>query len=231
MGSQGWRTCRSHPQLRCGEHVDMAVPFGILEQRQREPLVTRASGCGSTPRQRKLMTIPLTVKDAKRAARALRLSLSHSGRVNLTHAESLETLAHTAGYRDWNTYNAALNQPRPVQAVPVLRVFDSAVARRFYCDYLGCELIFQHRFAADLPLYMRVARGEIELDLSEHHGDGTPGSVVWIAAVGLKAWHRELRSRDHISSLRPGIELSAPGGPTMELFDPFQNTLRICEPT
>ncbi|MFC4376315.1 glyoxalase superfamily protein [Nocardia halotolerans] len=173
--------------------------------------------------------IPLTVDDAERAARALRESLSQAGRADLTHAESLETLAHTAGHRDWNTYSAALDQPRPALAVPVLRVFDSVLARQFYCEYLGCEVIFEHRFAPDLPLYMRVGRGEVELDLSEHHGDGTPGSVVWIGAVGLQAWHRELRSRDHKSSLRPGIDRSAPGGPTMELIDPFQNTLRICE--
>lgn len=174
--------------------------------------------------------IPLSVDDAKHAARALRRSLAMAGLAAVTHSQALEVLAQTAGYRDWNTYSAALTAPRPLLAVPVLRVFDATVARQFYCDYLGFKVIFEHRFAADLPVYLRVGRGEIELDLSEHHGDGTPGGVVWIAAAGLKSFHRELRSRDHLSSLRPGIDRSAPGGPTMELIDPFHNILRICEP-
>lgn len=175
--------------------------------------------------------IPLTVDDAKRAARLLQASLASTGRADLSTAQALETLAQTAGYRDWNTYRAALAKPRPLQVVPVLRIFDAGRAREFYCDYLGCDVVFEHRFTPDSPLYMRVSRGEIELDLSEHHGDGTPGTVVWVATTGLKSWHRELRCRDRICSLRPSIDRASPGGPTMEVIDPFQNTLRICEPT
>lgn len=119
---------------------------------------------------------------------------------------------------------------RPLLAVPILRSYNEAVARQFYCEYLGFEVIFEHRFAPDLPLYLRVGRGDIELDLSEHHGDGTPGSVVWIAVTGLAELHRELRSRDAVGNLRPGIDRSAPGGPTMSITDPFQNVLRFCEP-
>jgi catechol 2,3-dioxygenase-like lactoylglutathione lyase family enzyme len=173
--------------------------------------------------------IPLTVDDAKQAAKALRKSLSASGAAGLTHAQSLETLAHTAGYRNWNTYNAALTAPRPLMAIPVLRIYDSAVAQQFYGDYLGFETVFEHRFAPDLPLYLRVRLGEVELDLSEHHGDGTPGSVVWVLMVGLSEWHRQLRRRDRIGSVQPGLDRSAPGGPTVEVIDPFQNVLRFCE--
>ncbi|MGV9679435.1 glyoxalase superfamily protein [Nocardia sp. NPDC003482] len=174
---------------------------------------------------------PLTVDAAKRAARALRESLSSADLATLTHAQALETLAHTLGYRDWNTYSAALRTPRPLTTVPVLRSYDSRIARRFYCDYLGFEVIFEHRFAPDLPLYFRITRGEVHLDLSEHHGDGTPGSVVWIATAGLDPWYRELRSKDHLTTLRPAIDRSAPGGPTLQLTDPFQNILRLCEPS
>lgn len=173
--------------------------------------------------------LPLTVVDVEHAARALRKSLSASGTVELTHAQSLETLAHTAGHRDWNTYNAALTAPRPLMVVPVLRIYDSAVAQQFYGDYLGFETVFEHRFAPGLPLYLRVGLGEVELDLSEHHGDGTPGSVVWVSMVGLREWHRQLRRRDHIGSMQPVLDRSAPGGPTVEVIDPFQNVLRFCE--
>lgn len=30
--------------------------------------------------------------------------------------------------------------------------------------------------------------------------------------------------------LRPGIDPDAPGGPTMDLIDPFSNVLRFCQP-
>lgn len=103
------------------------------------------------------------------------------------------------------------------------------IARELYCGYLGFEVVFEHRFAPELPLYMRISRGAIQLDLSQHHGDGTPGSVVWIAIEGLAELHREVTDRSS-APIRPGIEHSAPGGPTMAVVDPFQNVLRFCEP-
>jgi hypothetical protein len=29
--------------------------------------------------------------------------------------------------------------------------------------------------------------------------------------------------------MRPGIDTDAPGGPTMDVFDPFSNTIRFCQ--
>lgn len=65
---------------------------------------------------------------------------------------------------------AALGAP-----VPVLRMHHEALAREFYLDYLGFGVEWAHRFEPDLPLYLRIRRGNAVLDLSEHHGDGTPG--------------------------------------------------------
>lgn len=62
--------------------------------------------------------------------------------------------------------------------VPVLRVQDWSVAEAFYRDQLGFAVAWVHRFEADLPAYARVRRDATVLDLSEHHGDGTPGAVV-----------------------------------------------------
>ncbi|MGD0192625.1 MAG: glyoxalase superfamily protein, partial [Rhizomicrobium sp.] len=61
--------------------------------------------------------------------------------------------------------------------VPVFRMFDIAKAREFYVDYLGFSWDWEHRFDADAPLYAQVSRAGLRLHLSEHHGDGTPGSV------------------------------------------------------
>ncbi|WP_238154325.1 glyoxalase superfamily protein [Ornithinimicrobium sufpigmenti] len=115
-------------------------------------------------------------------------------------------------------------------AVPVLRIFDEALAREFYVDHLGFQVQWEHRFADGLPLYLRLARGGTVLDLSEHHGDGTPGTVVWIPVRDVTGLLAELRSRPH-PRLRPGLDPDAPGGPTLELTDPFGNVLRFCQPT
>ena len=112
----------------------------------------------------------------------------------------------------------------------MLRIQDEARAREFYVDYLGFGVEWEHRFERGMPLYLRVRRGQAVLDLSEHHGDGTPGTVVWVPVASADGLHGELSRRPH-ARLRPGIDRDAPGGPTIELVDPFGNVLRLCEPT
>jgi catechol 2,3-dioxygenase-like lactoylglutathione lyase family enzyme len=112
----------------------------------------------------------------------------------------------------------------------VLRVQDELRAREFYVGYLGFDVEWEHRFEPGMPLYFRVRRGEAVLDLSEHHGDGTPGTVVWVPVTSAEALHAELSARPH-ARLRPGIDRDAPGGPTIEVIDPFGNVLRLCEPS
>ncbi|WP_040385114.1 glyoxalase superfamily protein [Demetria terragena] len=115
-------------------------------------------------------------------------------------------------------------------AVPVLRMFDETQAREFYVTYLGFEVEWEHRFEPGFPLYLRIRRDETVLDLSEHYGDGTPGSVLWIPIRGVDAFLADLSHRPH-PRLRPGIDREAPGGPTVELTDPSGNVLRFCEVT
>lgn len=113
-------------------------------------------------------------------------------------------------------------------AVPVLRIFDEALAREFYLDWLGCQEVFAHRFEPGLPLYLRVRREELVLDLSGHHGDGTPGTALWIPVRDVVALRDELLAGE-FRFVRPGIDPDAPGGPTMDVLDPFGNTLRFCQ--
>ena len=42
--------------------------------------------------------------------------------------------------------------------IPILRSFDEAKAREFYCDFLGFTVDWTHRFADDMPLYMQFSR-------------------------------------------------------------------------
>lgn len=113
------------------------------------------------------------------------------------------------------------------RAIPVLRSFDETKAREFYCDFLGFQVQFEHRFAPDLPLYLEVERAGLKLHLSEHHGDASPGSTVFVWMDGIRDFHAELLGKQYRYN-RPGVE-KAPWGDEMQVSDPFGNRIRFCE--
>ncbi|MDV3126506.1 glyoxalase superfamily protein [Mycobacterium sp. 21AC1] len=171
----------------------------------------------------------LSVADANRAARVLRDQLPGA---DLTHSKALEIVAQQLGFRDWNTASTELRAHHGMSApVPVLRSLDETRAREFYLDYLHFSIEWEHRFDyAQSILYMRLRRDQFVLDLSEHHGDGTPGSTVWVPVSDITALHKELHATGY-PRMNPGIEADSPGGPTMEVVDPFSNTIRFCQTT
>lgn len=116
---------------------------------------------------------------------------------------------------------------RFIQTIPVLRMFDEAKAREFYCEFLGFSVQFEHRFAKDLPLYMEVARAGMRIHLSEHHGDASPGSTLFVPMQGVLALHGELKGKRYRYG-RPGVE-DTPWGKQLEVHDPFGNRIRFCE--
>ena len=89
--------------------------------------------------------------------------------------------------------------------VPILRSFDEGKAREFYVDWLGFKIDWQHRFDGNAPLYMQVSRGDCVLHLSEHHGDGSPGSHIRIRVDQLEEFFAELQSRPY-KNYRPGLQ-------------------------
>ncbi len=112
--------------------------------------------------------------------------------------------------------------------VPILRIFDLDKARQFYVDYLGFTVDWEHRSSESAPLYLQVSRGLLVLHLSEHHGDGTLGSAVYVETTDVRAFHAELRSKAY-PYLNPGIGVDEIGT-CVTLLDPFGNTLRFNEP-
>ncbi|MFG2223142.1 glyoxalase superfamily protein [Streptomyces sp. NPDC048644] len=114
------------------------------------------------------------------------------------------------------------------RTVPVLRIFDVAKAHEFYVGYLGCAVDWEHRFEPGMPLYTQVSRGGLVLHLSEHHGDATPGSGLYLELTGVRALHAELAAKSY-PYLRPGLEHDETGT-TLTLTDPFGNRLRFTEP-
>ena len=118
---------------------------------------------------------------------------------------------------------------RFLKTVPILRSFDETKAREFYCQFLGFQVLFEHRFGPGLPLYMALSRAGLQLHLSEHHGDATPGSAVYVPMRAIEAFQRELLGKAY-GFARPGIVQQA-WGAVMEIADPFGNRLRFCEET
>ena len=107
---------------------------------------------------------------------------------------------------------------------PILRIFDEAKAREFYLDWLGFKVDWEHRFEPGLPLYMQVSRGACVLHLSEHHGDGTPGTHIRIRVDELEAFHAELQSRPY-KNYRPGLQDQEWGAREMSVQDGSGNRL------
>lgn len=108
---------------------------------------------------------------------------------------------------------------------PILRSFDEARAKAFYIDFLGFELVFEHRFEPGLPLYMAVRRGDCELHISEHYGDATPGSAVRIPVDDVTTYMEVLRGRN-FGNARPGVPEETPwGSREITITDPAGNRL------
>lgn len=115
-----------------------------------------------------------------------------------------------------------MKQPTFDRVVPILRMFDIAKAREFYLDYLGFSVDFEHRFHDNAPLFMGISRDGLSLFLSEHHGDGTPGTHVIIEMAGVDELLSELQSK-HYRYMNPGIQTQEWGTRELCVVDPFNN--------
>ena len=122
----------------------------------------------------------------------------------------------------------AAPDPQIRSVVPILRMYDLAATTRFYVDYLGCSLDWQDG-EGDRPIYLQVSRGALRLQLSSHHGDGTPGTAVLVEVGDVDALHAELHRRSY-PFLNPGVEPGPGGGRELVLIDPASNSIRFYEP-
>jgi len=176
--------------------------------------------------------------DAKAMARALRDALAEKN-ATLSHSECLEIVARQFETPNWNVLAAkieaaesaapAADPVRFVDAIPILRIFSVEKAKEFYVDFLGFTIDWEHRFGDNFPLYAQVSRAGLRLHLSEHHGDASPGSTVFIWMRGIAEYHRELLGKNY-RYYRPGLEDAPWDARVMEVGDPFGNKLRFSEP-
>jgi hypothetical protein len=111
------------------------------------------------------------------------------------------------------------------RAIPILRMFDEAMTKAFYIDFLEFEIVFEHRFDDSAPLYMGIKKGECVLHLSGHFGDGNPGSAMRIETTDLDNYMALLRSKNY-KHARPGCpEDQSWGTRDITIQDPAGNKL------
>ena len=106
------------------------------------------------------------------------------------------------------------------QAVPILRVADAQRAADWY-EQLGFVLSSTHRFAEGLPAFATIERGGVTLFLSEHPGDASPDTLVYLRVENcaeLAEWFAVETTEN-------------PWGPDFEIQDPDGNRLRINTPS
>lgn len=113
--------------------------------------------------------------------------------------------------------------------IPVLRIFDVALAKAFYVDWLGFRLDWEHQFESNTPKYLQVSREAVVIHLTEHYGDCSPGAKVFINTDDVEALHRELASRPN-PNMRPSVEQAPWNAKVMEVIDPFGNRLCFNQP-
>jgi hypothetical protein len=118
---------------------------------------------------------------------------------------------------------------RTLKVIPILRIFSVEKAREFYLGYAGFQLDWEHRFEPASPLYMQISRDGLVLHLSEHYGDGSPGTRFQVNFEGVRELHAELSAKDY-PYWRPGITETFWGTPQLNLLDPFGNKISLCEP-
>jgi uncharacterized glyoxalase superfamily protein PhnB len=71
---------------------------------------------------------------------------------------------------------------------------------------------------------MQISRGDVTLHLSEHHGDATPGSNVFVEYKNVREYNKELLDKNYKYN-RPGVDEMPWGALEMKVHDPFGNRM------
>lgn len=113
---------------------------------------------------------------------------------------------------------------------PILRIFDYNKVIEFYINWLGFKIDWEHK-QDNVPVYLQISLRDVALHLSEHHGDASPGSHVFIEEfVGLREYHQNLIDQKYKYN-RPGLEVPEwnPKAITVTVYDPFGNRLTFVD--
>ncbi|WP_438351916.1 glyoxalase superfamily protein [Paenibacillus sp. FA6] len=108
---------------------------------------------------------------------------------------------------------------------PLFRIFDVEKAKEFYIQFLEFTIDWEHRYEAELPLYMQISNGDCVIHLTEHHGDCSPGSAIRVEVDHINNLHTKLISKKY-KYARPGLEDEHK---EMCIKDPFGNQITFFE--
>jgi len=114
---------------------------------------------------------------------------------------------------------------------PIFRIFDYDKAVEFYVNWLGFKIDWEHEFEPGTPKYMQISLRDIIIHLSEHHGDGTPGSHIHIDEFKNLADYNRLLNDKKYKYGRPGLEVPFwnENAVTTTVHDPFGNRIMFSE--
>lgn len=117
------------------------------------------------------------------------------------------------------------------KAIPIFRIFDYEKALEHYVGWMGFKIDWEYKPEGS-PKYLQISLGTLSLHLTEHHGDCTPGSRVYVENFpDLPAYHAQLLAREYKFS-RPGLETPFYDENLWEVTtgDPFGNRLTLTSP-
>ncbi len=92
-----------------------------------------------------------SIEAAKAQAKRLRLKLREQG-TTIGHGQSLELVAHQHGFRDWNTFRAAIGDHQPVNWKPGDRVRGAYLSHPFLAEIITVETLQAGWFRLTLEL-------------------------------------------------------------------------------
>ena len=113
--------------------------------------------------------------------------------------------------------------PEAFEVYPVMRIYDVERAKAFYVGFLGFQVDWEGGMGEGAA-YIQISRGNFGLHLSEFHGDGTPGSAVFVRTRDLDTLYAEVMAKGYRFN-RPAIEEAPWGGRFFSCIDPFQNKI------
>ena len=112
--------------------------------------------------------------------------------------------------------------------IPVIRIFDVQKAKEFYIDWLEFNLVWEHMFEENFPLYMEVSKDNVKFHLTEHSGDCTPGSKVFIFCNNINEYCEKLKAKNY-KFYKPSVKKTFYNTLCMDVTDPFGNRLSFNE--
>lgn len=113
------------------------------------------------------------------------------------------------------------------KGIPTFRILNYEKAIKFYIDFLGFKVDWEHRFGPAEPIYMQISNNGLVMHLSENKRFHAK-AVVFIETRGIKAFHKVLVDKATIITL-PEVVRTNWKTLQLELVDPFGNLLRFNE--